>query len=100
MGKNAFLLNKINDDFEMLLTMFKDVTENERPPIMDLMADYFNSALQATLNGDPIAWMNFGISPELFWAMDIVPLVIDAVAGQTAALYPEGITRYVDSAHV
>ncbi len=99
MEKKSPMLKQVVDSLEMILVMFKDVPDNERPPIVDIMSGYFDKAYQASIGEEPLAWMNFGISPELFWAMDIVPLVIDAIAGQTATMSPDALQRYVDSAH-
>ncbi len=99
MEENMFLLKKINDEFDTVKTLFKDIGEDEMPPIVGLMSSYFDKAYHTSANKEPLAWINFATPPELFWAMDVVPLIIDAVAGNVATLYPEGVVKYVDSAH-
>lgn len=99
MAEKSFLLKKINDEFDTIRVMFKDLPADEMPPIVDLMSSYFEKAYEATLNNEPLAWINFATPPELFWAMDIVPLVLDAIGGNTATFYPEGVIKYVDASH-
>ena len=69
----------------------------ERTWTFDLIADYFDRIHSASTRGEPVAWLNFAVIPELFWAMDLLPLVLDTVTGMGAGS-PEGVTRYIDIA--
>lgn len=48
------------------------------------LADYWRKIHNAYQNGDPVAWTNFGIPTELFYAMDIMPMVVDVLAANAA----------------
>ena len=63
-----------------------------------LLADYFETARQAKESGRPLAWVNFCTIGEIFWAMDIVPLVIDVMTGVVAMALPGGAIKYIDLA--
>jgi len=65
--------------------------------VYELLADYYEGACKAKEKGEPLAWVNFGVISELFWAMDIVPVVIDVVTGLTAP-FQSVATRYIDIA--
>ncbi|MBL7119403.1 MAG: 2-hydroxyacyl-CoA dehydratase [Dehalococcoidia bacterium] len=64
--------------------------------VYELLADYYEGACRAKEKGEPLAWVNFGVISELFWAMDIVPVVIDVVTGLTAPT--AGAIKYIDIA--
>jgi benzoyl-CoA reductase/2-hydroxyglutaryl-CoA dehydratase subunit BcrC/BadD/HgdB len=64
--------------------------------IYELLADHFDKASRARQNGGMLAWVNFGVASELFWAMDIVPLVIDVATGLLAPT-PRAV-KYIDIA--
>ncbi len=64
--------------------------------VYQLLADYYERVSRAKETGQPLAWINFGVAPELFWAMDILPVVIDVVTGLTAPT-PKAI-KYIDIA--
>jgi len=64
--------------------------------VYELLAPYQERAYKAKEKGEPLAWVNFGVISELFWAMDIVPVVIDTVTGALAAA--AGAIRYIDIA--
>jgi benzoyl-CoA reductase/2-hydroxyglutaryl-CoA dehydratase subunit BcrC/BadD/HgdB len=52
--------------------------------VTGLLADYWGRIANAYENEKPVAWTNFGIPTELFYAMDIVPLVVDVLAANAA----------------
>lgn len=52
--------------------------------VTGLLADYWKRIENAYQNEEPVAWTNFGIPTELFYAMDIVPLVVDVLAANAA----------------
>jgi len=64
--------------------------------IYELLADHFDKASTARETGGMLAWVNFGVASELFWAMDIVPLVIDVATGLLAPT-PRAV-KYIDIA--
>jgi len=45
-----------------------------------LLSGFWHKAFDAQQNGEPIAWINFGIPTELFYAMDIVPIPTDHIS--------------------
>ncbi len=57
------------------------------PPtaIPGLYADYWRKIYNAYQNGEPVAWINFGVPSELFYAMDIIPMAVDALAATAAS---------------
>jgi len=63
---------------------------------VDLLADYFTEVYNAKEKGEPLAWVNFAMFSELFWAMDIVPVCVEIVNGVNAA-NPETL-KYIDLA--
>lgn len=60
---------------------------------------HWNEVYQAKELGKPVAWFNFGIPPEIFIAMDIIPQQIENLVA-TAASFPEAKwTECIDIAH-
>lgn len=64
--------------------------------VANMMTEYFDSAIQARARGEPLAWINFGVVSELFWAMDVVPVVVEVITGLVAPT--DGAARYIDLA--
>jgi benzoyl-CoA reductase/2-hydroxyglutaryl-CoA dehydratase subunit BcrC/BadD/HgdB len=64
--------------------------------VAEMMTAYFEEVTEARAKGEPLAWTNFGVPSELFWAMDIVPVIIDVVTGLVAPT--EDAARYIDLA--
>jgi len=91
MEEKHSLLKIIVDGLDFAVDALSEKTssdsENEWPPdaIPGLIADYWRAAYNAYQNGEPVAWINFGIPSELFWAMDIVPIVVDSLSANAAA---------------
>jgi len=52
--------------------------------VTGMLADYWRKIYDAYQNEQPVAWTNFGIPTELFYAMDIVPVVVDVLAANAA----------------
>ncbi len=102
MAENQSMLEMVVSDFDAIMEMLgidkKTGKDTDGPTVVGLIADYYQKAYRASEEGSPLAWINFGIPPELFWAMDIVPLVIDSVAG-TMATTQKRVVKYVDAAH-
>lgn len=65
------------------------------------LANLYQRASQAKHMGEPTAWVNFAVVPEVFWAMDIVPVYIDNTAGIDVVFpaSPENVGKYIDTAH-
>lgn len=67
--------------------------------LLRLLTIDFGEAINAKKEGRPVAWINFGIPSELFWAMDIVPVVVDVLAGLIApTILGTHALRYIDVA--
>ncbi len=67
--------------------------------LLQLLNSCFGEAYRAKEEGRPLAWINFGIPSEIFWAMDIVPVVVDVLAGLVAPTILGSIaTGYIDIA--
>jgi benzoyl-CoA reductase subunit B len=49
---------------------------------------HWKEVYEAKESGKPVAWFNFGVMPEIFIAMDIVPQQIENITA-TAASFPE-----------
>jgi len=64
--------------------------------IYALLVDYYEEAHKAKDEGKPVAWINFGVPPELFYAMDIMPVVVDALTGSLASI--GSALKYIDIA--
>ncbi len=69
----------------------------ERAMAVRLLSNYFRKAGEEKSEGRQLAWINYAVVPELFWAMDITPIVIDALVGVTAQ-NPQEAMPYIDRA--
>lgn len=70
----------------------------EQELIYDIQIKYFRRAAEAKERGNSIAWLNFGPPPELFWAMDIVPIYVEGTMRTLTLASSEEICRYIDLA--
>jgi benzoyl-CoA reductase/2-hydroxyglutaryl-CoA dehydratase subunit BcrC/BadD/HgdB len=70
----------------------------ERQLAVQLLADYFARIYEEKAQGNKLAWVNYAVPSELFWALDITPVEIDAVCGITAQNSEDAIP-YIDRAH-
>ena len=66
----------------------------------DLTVKHFAEYCRRIKTGEPTAWINFAVPPELFWAMDIEPIVYDSFSGQVARMgygleYIERAEQYI-----
>jgi benzoyl-CoA reductase/2-hydroxyglutaryl-CoA dehydratase subunit BcrC/BadD/HgdB len=66
--------------------------------IYEVRTKYYQQVFQAKKEGRPLAWQSFGAIPELFYAMDIIPMSPEALFAVLTA-FPEGVTKYLDIAH-
>ncbi len=89
------------DLVQELASVFTNVAEHtavKRPEqawIFEARASYWKQLLNARENGKGIAWVSFCFVPELFWAMDIIPVPMEATFGVLSGL-PKGIMEYLD----
>lgn len=65
--------------------------------LMNLLNTYFAEAGEAQAKGRPLAWINFAVPSEIFWAMDMVPVVVEVVNGLVAPFGPKAL-EYIDMA--
>ncbi|MFA4835018.1 MAG: 2-hydroxyacyl-CoA dehydratase family protein [Dehalococcoidia bacterium] len=62
-----------------------------------MIGDIYGQAAEASERGDPVAWISFGVPPEIFLAMDIVP-ICDVALGILGS-FPGVVQGYVDLAN-
>jgi benzoyl-CoA reductase/2-hydroxyglutaryl-CoA dehydratase subunit BcrC/BadD/HgdB len=80
------LLKTISEGMESSAAFLAEMAPSESDDqwavgtITGLLADYWKKGYAAYQNGDPVAFTNFGIPTELFYAMDIVPVVADVLS--------------------
>jgi len=70
----------------VLADMAPSETDDQWPlaAITGLLAGYWRKGYNAYQNGEPVAFTNFGIPTELFYAMDIVPMVADVLSANAS----------------
>jgi benzoyl-CoA reductase/2-hydroxyglutaryl-CoA dehydratase subunit BcrC/BadD/HgdB len=71
---------------------------SEEELVYGIQADYFRRAARAKERGELIAWLNFCPPPELFWAMDVVPVYVEGTFRILSLGSPEDVCRYIDLA--
>ena len=69
----------------------------EREWRYEALANFYERVCTAKARGEELAWVNFATIPELFWAMDIIPVTMDAISALTCSS-PEGASNYIDLA--
>jgi benzoyl-CoA reductase/2-hydroxyglutaryl-CoA dehydratase subunit BcrC/BadD/HgdB len=92
-GRAMNLIKHVAEGFSLARDVMAKRSTDRR---YQLLADYFQTAYERKEHGEPLAWVNFATIPELFRAMDLMPVYIDALIGTAAGFSKEGITRYVD----
>lgn len=65
----------------------------------DGTSKYYQRVAKAKEKGEHLAWTNFAMVPEVFWAMDIIPVVVEGICALTAQT-PETAARYIDLAEI
>jgi len=79
------LLKEFSDDMNGSLAIMK-----EYMPIgaiaQQISVDSWEEYCRKTEKGEPVAWVNFATVPELFWAMDVMPVVYDGLSSQASRL--------------
>ncbi len=84
------LLKIITDEMTGASEMLASLEPTENDPdwslttMLGLLSDYWRKIYDAYQNEAPVAFTNFGIPTELFYAMDIMPLVVDCLAANAA----------------
>lgn len=63
----------------------------------EAVANFYERVSKAKERGERLAWVNFATIPELFWAMDVIPISMDAMSA-LACSSPEGASNYIDLA--
>jgi len=85
--------------YKVLAECFKGAYDMLQQPAFVLLKDYMEGAYQRSKEGGAIAWTNFAMPPELFWAMDVYPVVVDLISGFQAGWNPGRMLEYIDLAH-
>jgi benzoyl-CoA reductase/2-hydroxyglutaryl-CoA dehydratase subunit BcrC/BadD/HgdB len=99
MKEKKTLLKEISNNIGFIKDSMAERYGEKHPEwawVYELLADYYEGACRAKEEGKPVAWVNFGVISELFWAMDIVPVVIDVMTGMTAPT--ASAIKYIDMA--
>jgi benzoyl-CoA reductase/2-hydroxyglutaryl-CoA dehydratase subunit BcrC/BadD/HgdB len=99
MAEAKDMLKYASDNMNSIRNMVKTRFGDKHPEwawVYELLADYHMQAWKARESGEPLAWINFGVPSELFWAMDVVPVVVDVFTGMLAAA--GNATDYIDVA--
>lgn len=98
MDENRPTLEQVKDSLAMYGSIMMAVDDESigLGRVAEMMTDHFDRAIEAKRRGQPLAWTNFGVPSEIFWAMDLVPVIMDVVTGLVAPT-PEAV-RYIDLA--
>lgn len=94
------LIQQLRNRFDGLAALLMADTTGQFPDrqrAVQLLADYLKKVYEDKEEGKQLAWINYAVASEIFWAMDITPVVIDAVAGITSQA-PEDALPYIDRA--
>ena len=65
---------------------------------LDAMASYFKLVKGAKEAGKTLVWINFATIPELFWAMDMIPVSIDTLNAFVITAPGGQALKYIDIA--
>jgi len=94
----ALLDSMPEDRRTAFLTMAKDPDVRKMSNIFNTtLGKYWNKVLQAKSEGKKIVFVPFNCSPEIFYALDIIPVGVEVLTGFTPIL-KEGISKYLDLA--
>ena len=88
------IIQKLSDNFSIIKQLIAG--ESAEVSVFDYLGPYFEKACETKARGEKLAWINFGIMPELFWAMDITPIVVDSLTGAISGLGEA--MKYIDIA--
>ncbi len=98
MEKKGNLLEQIAD----LDTARRNHIAEKYPEMLwrfEMTAKYYQRVAKAKETGEHLAWTNFAMVPEVFWAMDIIPVVVEGICSLTCQT-PQQATKYIDVAEV
>jgi len=80
------------------LTMAKDLDVRKMSNAFNTaMSKYWDTVLQAKSRGKKVVFIPFNCSPEIFYALDIIPVGVEVLTTFTAIL-EEGLEKYLDLA--
>ena len=83
---------------KMFLTMAKDPDVRKMSNVFNRgMGDYWESVLTAKDKGKKVVFIPFNFSPEIFYALDMIPVGVEILDTMTMTL-EEGIHPYLDLA--
>lgn len=88
------------DQAAQLQQALRDHVAQARPQNLwrySAVAQHYQKVANARQSGHQLAYINFASIPELFWAMDIVPVSADAVTTFSTST-PQGALGYIDAA--
>jgi benzoyl-CoA reductase/2-hydroxyglutaryl-CoA dehydratase subunit BcrC/BadD/HgdB len=94
MERQPDVLRRIADNFAILKSLAGP--SKDGASVFDYLGAYYEKAAAAGEAGGQLAWINFGVMSELFWSMDVTPMVVDCVTGTISGLGEA--THYIDLA--
>jgi benzoyl-CoA reductase/2-hydroxyglutaryl-CoA dehydratase subunit BcrC/BadD/HgdB len=94
--KNVYKI--LADSFSSIVA-YMEKKSPERKWAYEPSAKHWAERYRAKEVGKPIAWYNFGIPPEIFVAMDILPQQIEHITATTASFPEAKLTERIDTAH-
>ncbi len=100
MDERKTVLERITESLAMYKYFMAGMEDGEMfglGQVAEMLSGYFEDVGRAMERREPVAWVNFGVISELFWAMDIPPVVVDVVTGLLAPT--KEVSRYIDLAH-
>jgi benzoyl-CoA reductase/2-hydroxyglutaryl-CoA dehydratase subunit BcrC/BadD/HgdB len=100
MTTNVDLIQNLRNKFDGLAALLMSDTTGQFPDrqrAVQMLADYLKKIHDDKKEGKQLAWINYAVASELFWAMDITPVVIDVFAGITSQ-NPDDTIPYIDKA--
>ncbi len=82
------------------MAMTRDNLPPEQKWQLGAQAAYWGRALNAWEKGEPLNWHSFISFPEIFYAMGIPSLEMEAMGGMITMLFPDKLNeKYIDIAH-
>jgi benzoyl-CoA reductase/2-hydroxyglutaryl-CoA dehydratase subunit BcrC/BadD/HgdB len=83
MNEKKAALDIISDNYRKTAMLIK-AGMPQAAKAFQITVDHFEEYRRRIKTGEPVAWINFAVPPELFWAMDIEPVIYDGLASQVA----------------
>jgi len=94
MEERKDIIQMLSGNFAMLKDLFAGPAGGVS--VFEFLGPYFEKVNEAKDRGERLAWINFGVMPELFWAMDMTPIVVDSLTGAISGLGEA--MKYIDIA--